>query len=187
METPSDEATWALVLASQPVAFGDIWDRHCDRILTYLLRLEGSRADAEDLTAVVFLELWRHRDSVRFVDGSLLPWLILTAHNVHRNAARSRRRYRAMLAKLPPPAPPLTTGDAELTDPRAEVARQIIASSRGADRDLAILTVVEGFTVAEAAQAVGLTEPAARMRLSRLRTTIRSAASASATLEGGVS
>jgi len=187
VEIPSDEATWALVLAAQPAAFGDIWDRHCDRILTYLLRLEGSRADAEDLTAVVFLELWRHRDTVRFVDGSMLPWLIVTAQNVHRNAARSRRRYRAMLATLPSPAPLMTTADAEMNDPRAEIARRIIASSRGTDRDLAILTVVEGFTVAEAAQAVGLTEPAARMRLSRLRSKIRSATSPAAALEGGAS
>ena len=175
------------MLAAQPAAFGDIWDRHCDRILTYLLRLEGSRADAEDLTAVVFLELWRHRESVRFVDGSMLPWLILTAQNVHRNAARSRRRYRAMLATLPPPPPHPEPSDSGAADPRADAARRVIASSRGTDRDLAILTAVEGFTVAEAAQAVGLTEPAARMRLSRLRIKIRTAASAAATLEGGAS
>lgn len=187
MDDLSDEQTWARVLGTEPAAFGTIWDRHSDRILTHLLRLEGSRADAEDLTAVVFLELWRHRDRVRFVDGSVLPWLIVTAHNVHRNAARSRRRYRAMLATLPPAVAQPGPADAVESDPRTDLVRRAIAASRAPDSDLVILTAVEGFTVAEAAEAVGLSEPAARMRLSRLRTTIRSAATEAASLEGGAS
>ena len=143
-----------------------------------------SRADAEDLAAVAFLELWRHRERIRFVDGSLLPWLLVTSHDVQRNAARSRRRYRAMLAKLPSRS---NQTQLELADPRATLAAQLLSECKGTDQDLVLLTAIEGFTVAQAARAVGLPEPAARMRLSRLRTTIRSAATAAASLEGGAS
>jgi RNA polymerase sigma-70 factor (ECF subfamily) len=48
-----------------------------------------------------------------------------------------------------------------------------------------MLTAVEGFTVREAAQALGLTEGAAKMRLSRLRTRLDQAARAAALTEGG--
>lgn len=185
MEGQSDRHILERVVSGDAPAFGELWDRHGDRILTHLLRVGESRADAEDLTAVVFLELWRHRDRVRFVDDAVLPWLIVTAQNVHRNAARSRRRYRAMLATLPPPAAVADPAEAGGDDDRVELVKRVLSASRGTDQDLAILTSVEGFTVAEAAQAVGLTESAARMRLSRLRTKIRSAASAAASLEGG--
>lgn len=180
----SDQDIWRNVLAGQPRDFGQIWDRHRDRVLTHIARLGESHADAEDLTAVAFLELWRHREGVRFVDGSLLPWLLVTAHNAQRNAARSRRRYRAMLAKLPTPQ---ESGAPEVADPRAALAAELLAECKGADQDLMLLTAIEGFTVAQAAHALGLTEPAARMRLSRLRTTIRSAATAAASMEGGAS
>jgi RNA polymerase sigma-70 factor (ECF subfamily) len=183
--TLTDEAIWARVVAGEAREFGDIWDRHCDRVLAYLVRLTGSKEDAEDLTAITFLELWRGRGRVRFVDGSLLPWLMVTARHVHSNAARSRRRHRAMLAKLPPAT---STSPLEpLVDPRTELVAGILGSCRGPDKDLMLLTAVEGFTVAEAAKALGMSEPAARMRLSRLRTTIRSAVTAATSLEGGTS
>lgn len=175
----------ARVIAGEPAEFGVLWDRHCDRILNHLLRVGEQRADAEDLTAVVFLELWRHRDRVRFVDDAVVPWLIVTAQNVHRNAARSRRRYRAMLASLPPAQVVSDLAAALDGDDRVDLVRRVLAEARGTDQDLAILTAVEGYTVGQAARAVGLTESAARMRLSRLRATIRSAASAAASLEGG--
>lgn len=185
VEGLSDREVLARVIAGEPVEFGVLWDRHCDRILNHLLRVGEQRADAEDLTAVVFLELWRHRDRVRYVDDAVLPWLIVTAQNVHRNAARSRRRYRAMLASLPPASAVSDPADALDGDDRTDLVRRVLAEARGTDQDLAILTAVEGYTVGQAAQAVGLTESAARMRLSRLRATIRSAASTAASLEGG--
>lgn len=183
MESLTDEDAWRRVVAGEPMLFGELWDRHRDRVFTHLLRLEPSHADAEDLTAVVFLELWRRRDAVRFVDGSMLPWLFVTAQNVHRNAARGRRRYRALISAVPASAVAHADVDA---DPRSELIAKALASCKGTDQDLLLLTVIEGYTVGEAAKALGLTEPAARMRLSRLRTTIRTAANA-APLEGGAS
>lgn len=183
MEHLTDEEAWRRVLAGESSVFGNLWDRHRDRILSHLVRLEPTHADAEDLTAVVFLELWRHRRSIRFVEGSMLPWLFVTAQNVHRNAARARRRYRALISAVPASA--VTHADVD-EDPRSELISNALATCKGTDQDLLLLTAIEGYTVGEAAQALGLTEPAARMRLSRLRTTIRTAANA-APLEGGAS
>lgn len=92
--------------------------------------------DAEDLTATVLLELWRRRRSVRFVDGSLLPWLIVTATNVLRNSVRARRRYRAFLPALPP-APPAPDPAEQVTDRHAstvESVREAMADAKPVDQ-----------------------------------------------------
>jgi RNA polymerase sigma factor (sigma-70 family) len=148
-----------------------IWDRHRDRVLRHLQLSGNTHADAEDLTAMVFLELWRRRNVVRFVDGSLLPWLIVTAQNVHRNAQRAQRRYRAFLASLPEPehTPDHAERFAEFDDAQLIRLRGMLAGARPADARLLAMTSLEGFTVREAAEALGLSESAARMRLSRLR------------------
>ncbi|WP_415074598.1 sigma factor-like helix-turn-helix DNA-binding protein [Microbacterium sp.] len=49
------------------------------------------------------------------------------------------------------------------------------------------MTALEGFTVREAAAALGISEPAAKMRLSRLRTRIVAAVDVQRLPEGGTS
>lgn len=171
MDDVSDHGVWEQVLAGDSRRFGVIWDRHRDRVFRHVLSHGLAPADAEDLTAVTFLELWRRRLSVRFVDGSLLPWILVTATNVTRNAQRSLRRHRALLAKLPPPAPASDHAEiyAERDTERAARTREVLSAARAEDRHLAMLTGLEGFTVREAAQAIGISESAAKMRLSRLR------------------
>jgi len=175
MEDDSDEALWALVVGGEPRSYGVIWDRHRDRVFRHVIRLGGELQDAEDLTAATFLELWRRRGSVRFVDGSLLPWLIVTAHNVYRNDARARRRYRRFLASLPAADPAsvrasdpavLVEGIDAVRDARVRAA---MAGARPADVRLLAMTALEGFSVKDAAAAIGVSESAAKMRLSRLR------------------
>ncbi|MGC3994470.1 MAG: sigma-70 family RNA polymerase sigma factor [Propionicimonas sp.] len=179
----TDEQVWARVRSGEAEGFGLVWDRHRERVFRRLLR-EGIRSiEAEDLTAVVFLELWRHRESVRIVDGSLLPWLIVTAGNVARNARRSRSRYRAFLARLPEPAEAARAASAGEEDARVPALREAMAGLGRVDRDLLVLTAVEGFSVATSAQAVGLSEGAAKTRLSRLRRRLRSTIDA-AVVEG---
>ncbi|PKQ30766.1 MAG: sigma-70 family RNA polymerase sigma factor [Actinobacteria bacterium HGW-Actinobacteria-2] len=168
METISDAAIWAEVLAGEPDGMGVIWDRHRDRVFRHLRGAGAGTTEAEDLTAVTFLELWRRRTAVRFVDDSLLPWLLVTASNVARNATRSQRRYQAFLARLPKPES--TDGpEAEPSSQRGEALARSWPSVGRLDRQLLMLTAVEGFSVAEAAEVLGLTEAAAKMRLSRTR------------------
>ena len=50
---------------------------------------------------MVFLEAWRRRHDVRLHEESILPWLLAVANNVVRTRARSMRRHRAMLRRLP--------------------------------------------------------------------------------------
>ena len=62
--------------------------------------------------------------------------------------------------------------------------RDALASVKPTDADLLAMTAVEGFSIREAALALGLTESAAKTRLSRLRRRLKSTASAALLPEG---
>lgn len=175
MEDVQDEAVWQRVLGGAAEQFGVVWDRHHHRVFRHLVKGGIAPSEAEDLTATVFLELWRRRHAVRFVEGSALPWLIVTAQNVLRNSRRARRRYRTFLAKLPPPehAPDPARQVAERNGALTTHVRRELARADETDRYLFVLTALEHFTIPEAAAATGISVPAAKMRLSRLRTRLK--------------
>lgn len=174
MSTDSDERVWESVLRGDQMAFSVIWDRHWIRVQRHLVRLCAVTADAEDLAAMVFLEAWRHRRRVRFVDGSLLPWLIVTGTNLHLNAARSRARYAKVLDRVPHPsfAPdPADIHEHRSLDPAIRLAIDALTPR---DQALLILVALEGLAVKDAARVTGVKESTARMRLSRIRARLQS-------------
>ena len=174
MTTASDEtALWSRARSGDGRAFAALFDAHRDRVFRHVLRLVPGAHDAEDVVAGVFLELWRRRDGVPVVDGSVLPWCLATATNLARNTGRGLRRHRAAIDRLP--------RDRDLVD-AAETAEQRIARDELlravralGEQDAALLALValEGYSPAEAAQVVGLSPGAARVRLHRARKRLR--------------
>ena len=67
---------WARSLDGDAEAFGVLFDQHRDRVFGQASRLVGGRHEAEDIAASAFLELWRRRNDVRLVGGSVLPCLV---------------------------------------------------------------------------------------------------------------
>lgn len=69
-------------------AFATLFERHARAVFTYLLRLTGSAALAEDLTQEVFLAAFRRLDDLRperTAGGqvsTLRPWLLRVARNL---------------------------------------------------------------------------------------------------------
>lgn len=172
-----DEAgVWAAARAGDSAAFARLFDAHRDRVFGQALRLIRSPHEAEDATALVFLEAWRKRDSVRVVDGSVIGWLLVATNNVVRNLTRSNRRYRAMLDRIPAPSPTDDERDhAERVDERldqearnAEVRASFARLSR-ADQDVITLCVLEELSTAQAARVLGIPAGTVKSRLSRAK------------------
>ena len=174
MRTEEDElAKWRAALAGDGDAFVAIFDLHRDRVYRHALRLTANVHDAEDVAAGAFLELWRRRKSVRVVDQTVLPWLLVTTMNVARNQARALRRYRTLIATLP-----RAEGSPSVED---EVLERVVARRRAAqvretlgelsptDASLISLTAFEDFSPTQAAQVLGISATAARTRLHRAR------------------
>jgi RNA polymerase sigma-70 factor (ECF subfamily) len=164
---------WANVLRNDGDAFGAIFDHHRDRTYRHALRLTANVHDAEDVTAGAFLELWRRRTSVRVVDGSVLPWLLVTTTNLSRNVTRGLRRYRALIAALPRAEVAQSAEEAALVQIEAtRLAAEVQDALNGlssSDAALIALTMFEGYSPAQVATALGISEGAARTRLHRAR------------------
>jgi RNA polymerase sigma-70 factor (ECF subfamily) len=165
---------WQRGLAGDADAFGMIYDLHSDRVFRHAYRILQNQADAEDATAVSFLELWRRRSHVRVVDGSVLPWLLVTATNACRNLDRSRRRYRRLLNELPHGAngPSAESVALEAVTVDTDVAAALRDLSPR-DARLLALVALEGYSVTDAAGVLGVSPGAARTRLHRVRATLK--------------
>jgi RNA polymerase sigma factor (sigma-70 family) len=183
---PRGEQTAGLSLVEQlregdRDAMSEVFAQHLDVIYNYCYRRTSSWAAAEDLSATVFLEVWRHRHRAVELDGSVLPWLYGIATNVCRNHLRSRRRgteavSRLELVEVATPAARLM--DDEVAgridaDRRLRRALAALAKLPTADQDVFVLICWEQLGYAEAAQALGLPIGTVRSRLARVRRYLR--------------
>ncbi len=178
-ELAADEALWLRVRAGETADVGVIFDRHNSRVLGHCRRWTQSHADAEDLASMVFLEALRRADAVHFVDGSALPWLLVVATNLARNQSRARRRYGALLARLPAPE---SLGDIaddviDALDNRDQGLRLTAALGklRRSEQDVIALCDLAGLSYVEAAGAFNIPVGTVRSRLSRARAKLRRA------------
>lgn len=80
-----DEDDWARARDGDGEAFGLIFDRHRSRLRRQAHALVPTPTDADDVVSATFLVAWRRRESIRFVDGSMLPWLLRTATHAARH------------------------------------------------------------------------------------------------------
>jgi len=176
----TEVSLWEKVRGGDARAFGEIFDLHHARIHRQARRLTASPLDADDVTALVFLEAWRKRASVRVVDGSVAPWLAVTTTNVARNVARARRRNRALLERLH--ESPSGTGSAELAadpadavgerldrDALAALATEALGRLSHRDRDVITLCIMQDLSTGQAAAALGVAPGTVKSRLSRAK------------------
>ncbi|SDX25589.1 RNA polymerase sigma-70 factor, ECF subfamily [Arthrobacter sp. cf158] len=173
-----DDVLWAESLKGDAEAFGLLYDRHRGRVFRHAYRLTGGKHDAEDATAAAFFELWRRRERVRVVEGSILPWLLVTATNSARNLQRSKVRHRRLLAAIPRRSeaeaeldPAHSNHDFSMTD---EVA-QALAVLKPLDLTLVSFVVFEELPLPAAAEAVGISPGAAKVRMHRARQKLKAA------------
>ena len=158
-------------------AFGELFERHADRVYAHCFSRTGSWSMAEDLTSVVFLEAWRRRVEVRFSGDSALPWLLGVANNATRNAQRSVRRHNLLLAKLPPPGEEADiAAEAAARVDQERLARHLLCAMGGLrqpEQEVLALCDWAGLSYSEAAVAMGVPEGTVRSRLFRARQHLR--------------
>ncbi len=139
-----------LLSSGDPKALVVLFDRYEDRVFRHASRLVGVREDAKDVVVMAFFELWRHRSTVRLVDGSALPWLLKTASNLSRNIERGNRRYRRLLDRAPMK---------EQTPVEAQDESDVMAALKklpSGQRNVVVLTVLEGYPDRDVAQVLGI-------------------------------
>jgi RNA polymerase sigma-70 factor (ECF subfamily) len=168
---PSDPATevWALVeraQAGEAEAFGLIYDRYVDTVFRFVYFRVGNRQLAEDLTSDTFLRALKRIGSFTWQGRDLGAWLVTIARNLVADHFKSGR-YRLEV----------TTGDVLDADredrgpegsPEAAVVDHItnvallgaVKQLNPEQQECIVLRFLQGFSVAETAQAMGKNEGA---------------------------
>ncbi|NBO91126.1 MAG: sigma-70 family RNA polymerase sigma factor [Planctomycetia bacterium] len=164
-------------------AFGELRKRYAGRVFSFFCRQMRDRSEAEDLTQEVFLRLYRSR--VRYQPRArFATWIFHIAHNVARNAQRSRRRRPSVQLDLCKPssqlllegAKPDRVGEPWIGVERAEVAehvRNAVAGLVGRSRTAVELHTFANQTYAEVAAELEMTPKAAKSLLYRARNQLR--------------
>ena len=155
-------------------AFTDLYDRHVRPVYWQAYSLVRDAGEAEEVTQDVFVTTWRRIRAITPVDGSLLPWLLVTARYTALNANRraARRRSEPLDDDAPEGADSSVEREIEAAQVRAEIDKAVAALAPN-DRRLYELCVEGDRTYEQAARELGVSHAVVRNRLHRLRARLR--------------
>jgi len=168
----------------EDTAFNALFRLGAPRVRGFLLRLCVDRGLADELTQETFLRI--HLARGRFQQGAAaLPWMLAVARNAFLDSARHARvRRKAVDQKTAgqgaePQAPSSSRGD-ELLVARemAAVVQATLATMSDTLREAFVLLRFEGMSIAEAAQILGASEAAVKVRAFRAYEMLREALAA---------
>ncbi|MFZ5897197.1 MAG: RNA polymerase sigma factor [Myxococcota bacterium] len=152
-------------------AFDELYRRLAPNLFGYLLRLTRQRERAEDLLQVTFAKVHRARGS--YLRGApVLPWMLAIARRSfldERRHASTRSEDLSFDGNLPEPRLEDASVPADLS---AALERALDELPEGY-REAIQLTKISGLSIAEAADVLGTTETAVKLRVHRGYTQLR--------------
>jgi RNA polymerase sigma-70 factor, ECF subfamily len=161
----TDEMTLIRDAQSDAQAFGLLYDRYVQRVYRYCHYRTNNRADAEDLTAQIFLAVLEALPRYR-QDGHFAAWLF----SIARNKVMDHHRRRPPLPLDETTLPPLFTDLAQDVEKaqRWEGLQRLIQSLVEEERELIHLRYVAELSFAEIAGILHKKEDAVKKMLYRL-------------------
>jgi RNA polymerase sigma-70 factor (ECF subfamily) len=158
-------------------AFAEVYDAIAPRLYGYLLRQTRDAARAEDLVQQTLLQMHRARD--RFIAGAeVTPWAFAIARRLFIDGIRRHRRE-VLLSDGDDGEEALGASNADAADDLVqaqETARRILrelARLPPAQRAAFELVKQEGLSLGEAAQVLGTTVAAVKLRAHRAYEALR--------------
>jgi RNA polymerase sigma-70 factor (ECF subfamily) len=172
-------------------AFAKLYRRAVPRVRGFLLRLCGSPALADDLTQEAFLRVYLARGN--FEKGAAaLPWIFAIARNAYIDCQRHSRVRRNVHGDartfdqaVDREADPETRGDEVLAGREMlEIVRATLAAMPVLLREAFVLLRFEGLSVHDAAQVLGASDGAVKIRAFRAYELLRAALDVPPSREG---
>lgn len=146
-------------------AFEELYHAHYAALLRYGARRIGQEA-ARDVVAETFLTAWRRPDVVPL--DNPLPWLYATARRVLANHLRAQTRRGRLDERLGDEVPLVVADHADHVAARTDVLRALAELSPN-DQEVLLLTEWDGLSAQTAAEVVGCSVTAFKVRLHRAR------------------
>lgn len=152
--------------AGDPVAFEQLFERYHAPILNYLHRMVGDRALAEDLTQDAFVKAYRALPGTRS-DLAFKAWI----YRIATNTAISHLRRRKIVKWVPFLGTQDHASDEAIDRSvgRRFDVQQALEQLPQHYASALLLRHYQGLSLAETAEALGITENAAKLRLFRAR------------------
>ncbi len=181
---PAHERPLVERAASDPSAFGELYDFYLPRIYAYVVRRVEERTVAEDLTATTFERALVALRGGTFRNESFGGWLYRVAANAVVDHVRRGRRYVPLGIRAGDgtdgPDGDVDAGtpdDAALASFTAAIERDALARALRAlpehHRVVVVLRYVDGLAPAEVADVLGCSAPTAAVRLHRALRALR--------------
>jgi RNA polymerase sigma-70 factor (ECF subfamily) len=162
---PTLEELMEQYVAGSAPAFEELYKRVTPKLFGYLLRLTRNRERAEDLLQITFTKV--HRARASYLQGApFLPWVLAIARRSffdERRAARSRTEDLSSDGQLPEPP----REDNGIPNDVSEALERALDAMPETYREAIQLTKVTGLSVAEAADVLGTTVTAVKLRVHR--------------------
>jgi RNA polymerase sigma-70 factor (ECF subfamily) len=165
-------------------AFAALYDGLAPRLYGYLVRQTRDRGRAEELVQQTFFHIVRARGSFE-PNAAVVPWAFAIARRLHIDAIRRGAREVPTEVELDPPsdrgaprpggAEPPRPDDVAEARRTAERIREELAKLPATQRVAFELLKQEGLSVAEAAQVLGTTVSAVKLRAHRAYQALRAA------------
>ena len=171
-----DVALLERVARGDEQAFAALFDRYSHILLGLLIRIVGSRAEAEDVLQEVFLQVWQRAGSYNVERGHPFTWLVTVARSRAIDRLRaSNARERAVTTAAAQDVTPLTAdaSDEAVRAEEGERVRQALSAIPEEQRRALLLAYFEGLTQSEIAerlrQPLGTIKTRMRSGMMRLR------------------
>lgn len=174
LRAQSDERLCELTREGSRPAFETIFDRYSRELRAHAARIV--RADrADDVVQQAMLKAW-----TTIVAGENVVELRAWLHRIVHNAALNTIARRSYNDSAIPADSPAATRTEELAESRLTAAGALtsLAALPDGQRTALTLTAIDGHSGREAAQTMGISEPALRQLVSRGRSSMRSGVSA---------
>lgn len=149
--------------------FDDLYRRHREPVLAFLLRRTEQPADAADVLHDVFVTAWRRIEEVPDGEAARM-WLFGVAFRALANHRRSRSRRSRLIDAL---AGALSTVCAPASAPDHNALHDALQTLSSEDQTVLTLNAWEGLTPTEIGTVVGLDPRTVRVRLHRARQRLR--------------
>lgn len=172
--------------AGDDAAFGCVYDELAPRLYGYLLRQTRDSARSEDLVQQTFLQMHRARGT--FVHGAeVLPWAFAIARRLMIDGFRRGRREVLDAGEQRDERPALDAAADDLVQAQQLATRIRLELSRLPETQRVAFELVkeEGLSLAEAAQVLGTTVAAVKLRAHRAYEALRSVLGDVLSKEGG--
>lgn len=152
--------TEIVVASSIEAAYQRAYEEHWHDVFRFALAWTNDQAAAEDLAQESYVRLWNTRTSIDW-DRPLLAWLIVTTRRLATDRFRAIKRRLLSVPRAP-------THDQGARDQWIDV-RAAMARLSPLERTAIVLTALEGYTYADAAEVLGTSAGALRAAVSRAR------------------